>query len=597
LKKLAALSACALALVVVLGAAAAPGGNGARQSNGHGKWFKRACDQPGGQNAACHADVVSDESGTPLASGSPPAGALTPGQFRSAYGLGNDSTDTIAIVDAYDDPTAEADLGVFSSQFGLPACTTANGCFRKVNQSGGTSYPSANSGWALEISLDIETAHGVCPGCKILLVEASSASTTNLGIAENRAVTLGAHVVSNSWSAGEFSGETSADTTYFKHPGVAITVSSGDSGYGVQWPAASPYVTAVGGTTLHLSGGGYGSETAWSDAGSGCSVYETKPAWQTDSGCSRRTVADVSADADPNTGAAVYDSTRYSGQSGWFQVGGTSLSSPLVAAVYALAGTASQVDYGQTPYLHTSSLHDVASGSNGSCGGSYLCTAVGGFDGPTGLGTPNGLAAFTAGSQQQNPDFSVALAPSSQSVTKGAQAIFTVTVGALNGFSGSVSLSSNYGSVTPGSVTTSGTATLSVDTSGLSPGTYTVTVTGSNNGTTHQASSTLVVNPAAQGDFSLGVSPSSKRIGRTSTTTYTVTVGSLNGFTGSVALTAAASPGTGITWSFSPVSVTGSGKSTLTVKASGLPRKTKITVTITGTSGSLTHTTTLSLST
>ncbi len=303
-----------------------------------------------------------------------------------------------------------------------------------MNQSGGTSYPRANSGWALEIALDVETAHGICPACKILLVEASSASMSNLGAAENEAIALGATVVSNSWGGGEYSSETTDDSRYFNHPGVAITVSSGDGGYGVEYPAASRYVTAVGGTTLNLNGTSWASETTWSGAGSGCSSYEPKPAWQTDTGCSRRTVADVSADADPNTGAAVYDGTAYSGQSGWFQVGGTSLAAPLVAAVYALTGTASSVNAGSTPYAHAGSLHDVTSGSNGSCGGSYLCTAKPGYDGPTGLGTPNGLTAFTAGSTQ--PDFSVGVSPSSATVQAGTDATYTVSVGSSGGFSG-----------------------------------------------------------------------------------------------------------------------------------------------------------------
>ena len=221
-------------------------------------------------------------------------------------------------------------------QFGLPPCTTANGCFRKVDQNGGTSYPAANSGWDLEIALDVEIAHAICQNCKILLVEASSASVAALGTAVNDAVALGANVVSNSYGAAEFSSETGYDT-YYNHPGVAITASSGDGGYGVEFPAASQYVTAVGGTTLTLNADKtYRGETAWSGAGSGCSLYEPKPAWQTDTGCSRRTVADVSADADPNSGAAIYDSYGYHGQ-GWFQVGGTSLAAPLVAAVYALS--------------------------------------------------------------------------------------------------------------------------------------------------------------------------------------------------------------------------------------------------------------------
>jgi subtilase family serine protease len=239
----------------------------------------------------------------------------------------------------------------------------------------------------------VQIAHGICPDCKILLVEAKSNSFANLMAAVDYASSH-ANVVSNSYGASEFSGETSYDF-HFNHVGVPITVSSGDNGYGVEYPAASQYVTAVGGTTLSLSANGSrASETAWSGAGSGCSAYEPKPSWQTDTGCARRTVADVSADADPASGAAVYDSYGSSGQKGWFTVGGTSLAAPLVAGVYGLAGNGASTTYASFPYAHSGSLYDVVSGSNGSCSGSYLCTSVRGFDGPTGLGTPAGIGAF-----------------------------------------------------------------------------------------------------------------------------------------------------------------------------------------------------------
>lgn len=377
--------ASTLVLVAVAGAA-----------NGNAN-YRAVCPAAPVGAAHCHALVVTDANGNPTASSTPPAGSYGPAQFHTGYGLPTTapSAQTIGIVDAYDDPNIESDLGVYDSQYGLPSCTTANGCFRKVDQNGGTRYPRTNSGWSLEIALDVETAHEICQNCKILLVEASSNSLANLGAAENEAAKLGANVISNSYGGSEYSSETSDQNAYFDHPGIAITASSGDGGYGVEFPAASQYVTAVGGTTLNLnSDNTYASESAWSGSGSGCSAYISKPSWQTDSGCSHRTVADVSADADPNTGAAVYDSVRYQGQSGWFQVGGTSLASPLVGAVYALAGNAGSVTYGSYPYSHTSSLHDVTTGSNGSCGGSYLCTAGSGYDGPTGLGTPNGTGGF-----------------------------------------------------------------------------------------------------------------------------------------------------------------------------------------------------------
>ena len=403
--KLAAGVAVCAALVLAAGAAARPldGGSGGWHpphggpGHGRGAWFSDVCDASTPVEAACSAQVVTDANGDPLASSSPPATAYGPAQFHGGYNLPTTTAtaQTIAIVDAYDDPNAESDLAVYDAQYGLPACTTANGCFRKVSQTGTTRYPRSNSGWALEISLDVQTAHEICQNCKILLVEATSATTANLGASVNEAVKLGATEVSNSYGGSESSTDTSYDSAYFNHPGVAITASSGDGGYGVEYPAASRYVTAVGGTTLNLgSGNTYGSEAAWSGGGSGCSRYDVKQTWQTDTGCTRRTVADVSADADPNTGAAVYDSVPYQGQSGWYQVGGTSLSSPLIAAVYALAGNAASVTYGSYPYAHASSLHDVHSGSNGSCSPSYLCTAGIGFDGPTGVGSPNGTGGF-----------------------------------------------------------------------------------------------------------------------------------------------------------------------------------------------------------
>ncbi|MEW1655885.1 MULTISPECIES: S53 family peptidase [unclassified Streptomyces] len=325
-----------------------------------------------------------------------------PSDLRSAYKLPTTggSGQTVAIVDAYDDPNAEKDLATYRSQYGLPACTTANGCFKKVDQNGGTSYPTADAGWAGEISLDVDMVSAACPSCHILLVEAKSASMSDLGTAVNRAVTMGAKYVSNSYGGGESSSDASYDTSYFKHPGVAITVSSGDSGYGVEYPAASQYVTAVGGTSLKKDSSSRGwSESVWGTsaggegAGSGCSTYDAKPAWQKDTGCAKRTVADVASVADPATGLAVYDSYQ---ATGWNVYGGTSASSPFIAGVYALAGAPGSTDTPASyPYSHTSSLNDVTSGANGSCSPSYLCKAGTGYDGPTGLGTPNGTAAFT----------------------------------------------------------------------------------------------------------------------------------------------------------------------------------------------------------
>jgi subtilase family serine protease len=381
-------------------------------------WTK-ACSTPKAGYAACNAKRVTGgvteymaekafkKGVTPKKADATTPSGFGPTSLRSAYGLtsaasSNGSGETIAIVDAYDDPNAEADLATYRSYYGLSACTTANGCFKKVSQTGSTtSLPSGNTGWAEEISLDVDMASAICPNCNILLVEATSASYANLGTAVNRAVTLGAKYVSNSYGGSESSAETTYDTSYYKHAGVAITVSSGDSGYGTEYPATSQYVTAVGGTKLVTSSTTRGwTETVWKTsstegAGSGCSSYETKPSWQTDTSCTKRMESDVSAVADPATGVSVYDS--YGVTAGWYTFGGTSVSSPIIAGVYALAGVPSTSSYpAKFPYTYagTSYLNDVTSGNNGTCSVSYYCTATTGYDGPTGWGTPQGVTAF-----------------------------------------------------------------------------------------------------------------------------------------------------------------------------------------------------------
>jgi subtilase family serine protease len=348
--------------------------------------------------ARCFAKVVTDARGN-IKEGRPnltrnavPSG-YGPSDLRTAYNISGSGSSafTIAIVDAYGYDNAESDLAVYRSQYGLPACTTANGCFKKVNQSGQQgNYPRMDTGWAQESALDLEMASAMCPNCHIILVEGTSATFANLAAAENTAANLGADAISNSYGGGE-SGSTSYESAY-NHPGAAITVSSGDSGYGVQFPAASPHVTAVGGTSLTRASNSRGwAETVWSGAGSGCSSVYAKPSWQTDGLCARRTVADVSAVADPSTGVAVYGPVNRV-RSGWMVFGGTSVAAPLIAGVYGVNGSATT--YGQDPYAHLSALYDVTSGSNGSCGGTYLCTGAVGYDGPSGLGTPNGSTAF-----------------------------------------------------------------------------------------------------------------------------------------------------------------------------------------------------------
>jgi subtilase family serine protease len=358
----------------------------------------RACSQlPAPGHARCHALVVTNAVGHLLVNealavrpnvlpNTPPSG-LGPSDLRAAYGISGQgkSTTTVAIVDALGYPNAEADLNVYRARYGLPACTTANHCFRKVNQNGVQGhYPAADTGWSQETALDLDMVSAMCPGCSILLVEANSTSQNDLSAAVNRAVKLGAHVVSNSYG-GDEAGSAPFEAAY-DHPGVAITVSSGDEGFGVEFPASSPHVTAVGGTSLTKVPNTRGwIETAWSGAGSGCSAVFAKPAWQKDPLCKMRTVADVSAVADPATGVAVYGPSSDTA-SGWMVFGGTSVAAPVIGGIYGENG--GPVKFGSDPYGRTSDLNDVTSGSNGSCGGSYLCTAGPGYDGPTGLGTP-----------------------------------------------------------------------------------------------------------------------------------------------------------------------------------------------------------------
>jgi subtilase family serine protease len=332
-----------------------------------------------------------------------------PGDLQSAYAVApasGASGRTVAVIEAFDDPVIEADLARYRSTFGLPPCTSANGCFTKVNQNGGTNSPAGNVAWGTEHSLDTEMVSALCPNCRILLVEANSDQLSDLGAAVNTAARLGAKAISNSYGGDETASELAADARYYRHDGVAVVVSSGDSGAGaVQYPAASPYVTAVGGTTLTPGGPRGWTETAWAASGSGCSVYEAKPVWQRDTGCSRRTVADVAAVADPNTGVAVYDSYGASPgipllcsllglfcpSGGWLVMGGTSVASPIIAALYGRAGH--DAAGASSLYRHPGSLNDITAGSNGGCGG-YLCDAGPGYDAPTGLGTPMGIGAF-----------------------------------------------------------------------------------------------------------------------------------------------------------------------------------------------------------
>ena len=346
--------------------------------------------------ARCHAHIVTDAGGNPFNGKATPNATPSgygPSDLRSAYNItSNGSGTTIAIVDAYGYPNAESDLATYRAQYGLPACTTANGCFKKLNQSGQQgNYPRANTGWSQESALDLDMASAMCPSCKLILVEASSTSYASLGAAvRTAAAQSGVTVISNSYGGSE-SGTSSYESAY-NQPGKAVTVSTGDSGYGVQFPASSPNVIAVGGTSLTRANNSRGwSETAWSSGGSGCSTVYAKPSFQSDPLCTMRMEADVSAIGDPNTGVAVYGPASGT-RSAWLVFGGTSVSAPLVGGIYG--NTGHRPTGASSIYANKASLNDVTSGSNGSCGGTYFCTAGAGYDGPTGNGSPNGPAAF-----------------------------------------------------------------------------------------------------------------------------------------------------------------------------------------------------------
>ena len=404
-----------------------------------------------------------------------PSGGLTPGDLATAYGFTSTATSTqkVAVVDAYNDPNINSDLQTFDSHYGLVACSTANGCLKVVNQSGGSAPPANDtSGWSVEETLDVEAVHSVCQHCSILLVEAANSSIADLEAAVNEAVTLHATEISNSYGWAE-AGSTSGEEAVYNHPGTVITASAGDDGYydydqfastsQPDAPASFSTVVAVGGTSLYLNQtGARQSESVWNDngtadyfenlisniedqleplgaTGGGCSTIIPARGWQTSmsawasTGCgTHRLVSDISADADYLTGLDIYDTYACAGSScvpaGWSTIGGTSLASPIIAAMYGLAGGSHGVSYpALTLYGHlgASSLHDVTSGGNGYCDGEgaaacgnpnligagildcaypgtgatpsvgdRACDALPGYDGPTGVGTPHGLGAF-----------------------------------------------------------------------------------------------------------------------------------------------------------------------------------------------------------
>ena len=392
-----------LAVCVVLGSTflAVPPAHAAPPKLPPGK-AKKVCDTPAAGAVRCHANIRTDDNLNPLATSGPMG--LSPAELRNAYGTtGSGAAKTIAIVVAYGYTNAESDLAKYRAQFGWKSCTSepapGGPCFRKLNQAGQPSpLPPDNSSWSQEAALDLDMASAICEDCKLLLIQANSNSLDDLSKAVATAGQLGAHAISNSYGAAESRWVAPYEQRY-NIPGVAVTVSTGDSGYGVSFPASSPHVVAVGGTSLTPGSNGGWSETVWSGTGSGCSAVFAKPSWQTDSGCGKRTVGDVAAVADPNTGVSVYWTAPGSTDSPWYVFGGTSVGAPIIAAAYAING--GPVNYAANVYSQATALNDITAGSNGRCIKriAYLCTAGAGFDGPTGHGTllSKGTTAFGGG--------------------------------------------------------------------------------------------------------------------------------------------------------------------------------------------------------
>ncbi len=624
---------------------------------------------------------------TPDASPAQIAG-YSPSFIIGAYNLQSSnggSGTTIAIVDAYNDPNVASDIAAFSTQFGLPA---ANLVIHKMS-----SFVSSNANWGVEISLDVEWAHAIAPYANILLVEANSNSLGDLLNAVNYARSqTNVIAVSMSWGGSEFSTETSYDSYFTSQYGATFFASSGDTGGAVIWPSSSVNVISVGGTTLTQGTNGY-TETAWSGSGGGVSAYEPKPTYQSSLPYSTRATPDVSYNANPNTGFAVYDSYGYSG---WLVVGGTSCGAPQWAAIQALGKTVTSntlySDY-NSQTLYTADFRDITTGTAGSnnAGTGYdLVTGIGSplttnfaapatpdftlstspsaltiqagqtgtttltatsIDGYTGTViltetdtnmwatlTPSSISVPTPGSATSavsitvptgtqagtytitingadssgngpshtttitvtvtTPDFSIAASPSSITVQSGAQGTSTITIATLNGFTSAVTLSatSPTGWTTPtfstNPIQTQGTSTLTITVpSGTASGPYTITVTGISGTLSHSTTVTVTVtNP----DFSISASPSSMMVGSGSQGTSRITITTLNGFKGTVSLTASTSGG-GLTATTSPSQITNSGTSTLTIKVPSTTRSGTFTVTVTATSGALTHSTTITV--
>jgi subtilase family serine protease len=504
----------------------------------------------------------------------------SPVNIKAAYNLpASGGQGTIAIIDAYDNPTAASDLKVFSAQFGLAA---PNLEIHKMS-----SYVPGNVNWGMEIALDLQWAHAIAPNAKILLVEANSASITDLlnavNYARNRPDVVS---ISMSWGASEFSSEASYES-YFTSPyGAIFYASSGDSGAGTSWPAVSSNVVSVGGTTISFSNGAVSSETAWSGSGGGVSAYIPKPSYQANVPYTNRAIPDVSYDADPNSGFAVYDSYGY----GWIVVGGTSAGAPQWAAIHALGLTANNQNiynaYSQTP-TYQADFRDITAGSNGYNAGA-------GYDLATGVGSPlttNFAAAPT-------PDFSISTTPNSLTTLAGTPTSTTINVNALSGFTGAISLSTSLPSgwtANPSTttVTDSGSYQLAITPPvGTAAGTYAVSVTGNSGSLTHTATVSVTVTTP---NYSLTANPTSLSIRQGHSSTAKITVNPLSGYAGTVTLSARTSnPRIGFVFSSNPLAPANT--ATLTIAVPQFVNRGTYTITVTGIDATgLSHQTTITL--
>jgi len=534
--------------------------------------------EPGGWTASTTFHVHGEGQLTPLSS--TPVG-VSPTQIRTAYNLpSSGGSGTIAVIEAYDDPTILNDLKTFSSQYGLPAPSNAD--FEEHMMA--TRIPG-NSGWALEISLDVEWAHAIAPQAKVLLVEAPSSSLSDLltavDYARNRSDVT---AVSMSWEGSEFSSESSYDTHFTSNHGTEFFASSGDSGAGANWPASSPNVIGVGGTTLNFSGNIVSSETAWSESGGGVSAYELEPTFQSTYGISgtngKRCVPDVSFDADPNSGVSVYDSTPYERSTGWFQVGGTSVGAPQWAAIASMGSSASNNNFYSDGKLsnYSSYFRDIVSGSNG-------YPAKIGYDMVTGLGSP-----LTINFTPLNvPNFSISASKVTQTITPGGSTTYPIFINPSGGFTGQVNLGVSglpFGATPSFSInpaTTSSVLQITATTAVIS-GSYILTISGISGLLTSTTQVTLVIGNA---NYAIASSPSSAKAHGWSSTFYTVTVLPVGGFSGMVSFSLSGlPPNTNYVFNPNPTANT----STLTIFTSPTTPLGTYSFTITGTSGSLVQT-------